>query len=305
MITFKQLDLENLSYSIKFKYQRFATPDYRGMIEGEKADGISFSNSIAIAVEKDSEPVALCLASYYKELAYGNIHSLHVDPSVRNQGIGHSLLKNMEQTLVEKGCQSIILHYRDDEPTTPYLEKILKEEGWSEKEQVVEQYFFDCKTFNPYWYDHPPKFPKGITEFPWKQLKPVEKKQIEKDYSQGHFDSSVNPFLEEKTVEPINSIGLRYKGEVIGWMICHRVAPDTIRYTAFYVKPEHCFRGYPIRLLVDAIRLQKKSTVKWSKFDLNFSQTSYSWIKFCRRRLAPYTLRLVKVYQSWKMFDLN
>lgn len=298
MTTFKQLDLPTLSSSDRTRYKRFTSPKFRCILEGKNPDSISFSKQIAIT----SETNALCLASFYDGLAYADIHSLYVDPSVRNQKIGSQLLKEMEKTLVKMGSESIIMHYQDDDPTTPFLENIFKKESWSVKKQVMEQYFFDCKTFNPYWYKHPPKLPHKIVEFPWDTLKATEREQIEKDYKQGHFDSGVHPFLEEETIEPINSIGLRYKNRVIGWMICHRVAPDTIRYTAFYVKPEFCFRGYSIRLLVDAIQLQQQSTIKWSLFDLNLDQTPKSWIKFCRRRLAPYALKVVRIYQTWKMF---
>jgi hypothetical protein len=32
----------------------------------------------------------------------------------------------------------------------------------------------------------------------------------------------LGPFVEEERIELLNSLGLRYKGEVVGWHITHR-----------------------------------------------------------------------------------
>jgi GNAT superfamily N-acetyltransferase len=55
-------------------------------------------------------------------------------------------------------------------------------------------------------------------------------------------------------LEPTISIGLRWRGEVVGWMICHRVAFDTLQYSAFFVREDLRRRGLGWALVHEAVR---------------------------------------------------
>jgi hypothetical protein len=39
-------------------------------------------------------------------------------------------------------------------------------------------------------------------------------------------------------MEPVNSLGLRFDGQIVEWIITHRIAPGTTRYTALFVHKE-------------------------------------------------------------------
>jgi len=108
---------------------------------------------------------------------------------------------------------------------------------------------------------------------------------------------------EEKIIEYTNSLGLRYKKEVIGWMITHRIAPDTIRYTSLYVDPEYQYKGPSIRLLIESMVLQTRSTIKWALFEINLDQINPSWYKFVQKRLAPYSQKITEIYKTWKQLN--
>ncbi|NET42698.1 hypothetical protein [Okeania sp. SIO2B3] len=44
------------------------------------------------------------------------------------------------------------------------------------------------------------------------------------------YPTSLSPFG-NTPAEPLNSLGLRYETQLVGWMVTHRVATDAIRYS--------------------------------------------------------------------------
>ena len=72
------------------------------------------------------------------------------------------------------------------------------------------------------------------------------------------MDKKFTPFTQEDKIEPLNSLGLRYKDKVIGWMINHRIAPDTIRYTQMYVHPDYQPLSRSILFLAKAIEIHSR-----------------------------------------------
>ena len=83
------------------------------------------------------------------------------------------------------------------------------------------------------------------------------------------------------------SKGLRYKGEVVGWCVTHKMSHDMLRFTTLYIHNEKKRLGPSIRLLINTIKQQQRSPYRWTVFELNLKQTDESWKKFVRRRLAP------------------
>lgn len=296
------LNLSLLPPEKKQMYSLLLEPRHRTCLEGIDPYGLSFGLLLAIGAEENNIPKGICLLSCYPDLNYAEIHSLSVTPPARRLGIGSQLIKAAEASALEKKCSLIQIQYRKEDYTTPFLEKILEKEKWAGPRKIALRFFFDTRSFHPPWFTHPPPLHHSFMAFPWGHLKKDEKQSILKNYKQGHFQPAVFPFQEE-TFEKINSLGLRFKKEVIGWMISHRVAPDTIRYTALYVQPEHQYRGSSIRLLVDAIALQQSSPIRWALFEINLQEASSSWLKFVLKRLAPYAQESITVLQRWKTLN--
>jgi hypothetical protein len=99
-------------------------------------------------------------------------------------------------------------------------------------------------------------------------------------------------------------LGLRYKDQVVGWMITHRVAEDTIRYTKMFVRKDLQSLGRAISLLAKAIKLQLE-TMEDSKAVCTVFADNTEMIRFVDKRLAPH---LNSMRQSWgasKVFGLD
>ncbi|ADI38945.1 putative uncharacterized protein [Waddlia chondrophila 2032/99] len=294
------LDTQNLNPEKKRKYSLFTTPKFRCCLEGKDPYDIGFTEQIAIGIEKNSEPIGLALASLFKGLDYAEIHTINIDIHYKKPNILKNFISEIEKKLFSQNANYITYRFSPDTPIVNSLVPVLEENSWASPKLVMIRYFYDAQAFNPPWYDRPPLLPSGYKTFKWETIRDSELEKIKKDYKQGYFTDHVSPFWEAEKIEPVNSIGLRYKNQVIGWMICHRVAHDTIRYTAFYVKHQFAFTGYPLRLLVDSMKLHQTSTIKWALFELNFQDPPTSWINFVLKRLAPLAQAQIPVYETWK-----
>ena len=294
------LDTQTLDPQKKKAYSLLTTPQFRCCLEGKDPYGISFSKQIALGLEKNGIPIGLALASVYEDLDYADIHTINTDIHYKKPEIFENFIPEIENTLFSRGANYIIYRFFHNHPQAGTLAPILEAREWSPPKLVMVRFFYDAQAFNPPWYDRPPYLPSGYKEFKWTTIRKSELEEIKEDYKKGHFTAQVSPFQDAEIIEPINSIGLRYKNRVIGWMICHRIAHDTIRYTAFYVKPEFTFKGYPIRLLVDSMKLHQKSSVKWALFELNIQDSPETWTNFVFKRLAPLAQAQVQVFETWK-----
>ena len=114
----------------------------------------------------------------------------------------------------------------------------------------------------------------------------------------GALDKRFNPFTQEDKIETLNSLGLRYKDKVIGWMINHRIAPDTIRYTQMYVHPDYQPLSRSILFLAKSIGIQFREAKEVPKGTFRVETHNTPMVKFVHRRLAPY---LEEIRHAWRV----
>ena len=283
---------EELTYPAFRPYLRKITPD---------------SSKVAMGVELDSEPIGLIFAKYATTTAtppktFGQILSFFVVPEYRNQGIGTTLLQKMSAELKHRGCEEISLKYLDN-PCQIALEKILQRQNWLAPEATaLICYGTTAKIKNAriikYFDRLSPALADDYTIFPWHSLT-----EADRDYIKGVIDThpltrKFSPFVEEKKIEPLNSLGLRYKDRVIGWMINHRTAPDTIRYTQMYVHPDYKPLSQSILFLGKAIKLQCEAVPEVPNATFRVETDNTPMVNFVNRRLAPH---LENIRRAWRV----
>jgi GNAT superfamily N-acetyltransferase len=294
------LNLPSLSALELLEYEKLATDYSRSCLHLQHPQEISNTTSIAIAATDNDKPVGLLLASFIPSLRTTEVHSIFVEEPFRHSGIGTQLVIHLEQELHRQKCKNVHFHYPQEEVCTPYLEKILKKQNWSGPRYLKVSLRFLESTFDPPWLRIEYKYPPHFKEFLWKKLLKEDRYSIQNLENQGAIPPFVSPFNDEKTIELENSLGLRYKGEMVGWMITHRTSPDTIRYTSLFIIKKFEKIGPAIKLLSDSILLQKQAKVTWGVFELNFEQSPMSWIKFVKRRLIPYADVVKYTRKCWK-----
>lgn len=254
---------------------------------------------IAVEATRDSYPIGLAFVACEPDIRTGKLLSLFVKEEERGKGIGTALTQKIEEELIQSGCNAISTEFADDNPTRAPFEKILHKRKWTSPTIYMVCCHYEIQKLHPPWFRRSEKLPNDFEEFPWVTLKSEERARLEFQAQQYTFPATISPFIEEETIEPINSLGLRYQGEVIGWMITHRTAPDTITYSSLYTHREYRFKRYAIQLLIDSIRLQQQSPVPYALFRTNLEQADRSWVYFIKRRLIPYAQHVQRIYWCW------
>lgn len=300
MESVRRLDLAVIDEKTRRLFENLTEPQFQCCLRSEQPFGIDNTTIVAIGATVEGQPVGLVLATVFRALRVAEIHSLFVTEEYRNRKIGTRLLTTLQKELASENCYLVTFLYSEESSSTPFLEHILKELHWSESRLFSVQCRFDGRTFNPKWISREYKFPEGFQVFPWKELTQQDRDFLTRRMQQKAIPMTVNPFHNEESIEYMNSLGLRYRGEVIGWMITHKQDEETIKYSSLYIVREFLKQGPAIFLLSEAIRKQIQSPIPWAILEVNISQTELSWLQFIKKRLFPHAISVTHIKQTWK-----
>ncbi len=293
MLTLKLLNPSLISQN-RENYQRLTYPRYRPLL-----DNLQDSRYIAISAEYNQEILGLAIGEI--DYTAAEVLSLFVIPEYRGQGIGNELFVALETEIRAKNCRQIDLIYIPNQ-TVIALEKILQKNGWSEPKVRMLVCITDPKNLKDLtWLNLDKKLPEDYEIFPWRELTSKERKTIEELQEKSPwYPDILSPFTEEDIIEPINSLGLKYNHQVVGWMITHRISENTIRYTKLFVKEELQSIGRGIALLGRAIKLQiNHPEINQGSFTVQVENEKM--VNFTERRLKPYLDSFRKSFISSKL----
>jgi GNAT superfamily N-acetyltransferase len=291
-------DFIELNNKTAILYQNLTYPTYRPRLK------IVDDSILAVGVNFASQPVGLVLAETYTEKNQKNasILSLFVVPEHRGRGLGKSLLNYVENLLYQLGCSQVNVVYVSNS-TTPHWEKILDKFNWSHPQLRMLVCSSIIANFqSATWLKVANTLPSTYTIFPWVELTNQERELIKQQQAiSPWYPEILSPWSEEEIIEPLNSLGLRYKNQVVGWMVTHRVAEDTIRYTKMFVREDVQSLGRAISLLATAIKLQLEN-MQDSKCVCAVFADNTQMIKFVERRLAPHLNSIRRTWGASKVF---
>ncbi len=275
-------------------------PRFRCCLDGKDPDGVENAKVLLFAAMQEEALAALAVAAIYEEVGSAELFSFEIKEEFRSEELGIEMLQKLEEAAFQGNVLIITYFLRKTDPISPLILKILERKRWSAPKLFMTRYFFDTIASHPPFYDYPLQLPAGYQIFPWKNLRKEERRKLLKQYDEGHFSALVSPFHQEEKIEPLNSLGLRYKGEVIGWVITHKISSDTLKYASFYVRPEFRYKGVSMCLMVDSMKRQQRSTVKWSVIEVNAQDRDSSWGKIVDKRLKRFAFFIDEIYLTWK-----
>lgn len=181
--------------------------------------------------------------------------SFTVLPDHRRRGLGAALLAIVERLAAEGGAEVLEGSYRTSWRSREAIEAMLATLGWSPPETRMILARGETSFARSVLRTPEPELPPQARIFAWEDLTAAERGAIEARQQQDRWYPDVlTPFQEEPRLEPTVSVGLRWQGEVAGWMICHRVAFDTIQYSAFFLREDLRGQGLGWGLTREAVR---------------------------------------------------
>lgn len=261
------------------------------------------SKLIACAAFYDSLPVGIIVSSCYPAIGQGLLKHYFVLPEYREKGVGTHLMQTLLNHLHDLKIRSLEIHFNASSLNAPSLQHILKESGWSNPQLLTTRYFFDLHIFNPPWLNNPPQLKKGEELFFLKDLTPDEASTLKRWDKENPLLHLLSPFDDDYPLENLNSMGLRIKGELAGWLATHRIDNRIIRYSSLYLHPEHRGTGSAIALLAASIAIHKeKETNLLGLTEINELNTPLYWKRFVEKRLASESTKLEEIKIS-HIFD--
>ncbi len=281
--------ISSLNNQTAKQYECLTFPSYQRQLQSIE------STTVAIGASLMQQPIGLALAEIKSESddRSAKVLSLFVKERYRNSGIGTALMTKLEAKLLTKGCNKVELVYMSDKPSTTALEKLLTKLNWGESQSrmLVCKSTTDKIATAPWLQKY--KLASAYTLLPWVDLVPRHRQKIyQQQQEQEWYPETLNPFNNANQLEPLNSLCLLYHGDVIGWMITHRINPDTIRYTSLFIRQDLQKVGRAIPILANAIKRQVDSDIVNGIWTV--AMDNDPMVQFVKRRLSPYLTSLTE-----------
>jgi len=244
---------------------------------------------LGVAAFSAETMVGLVITECIANTTSAEIISLFVDPDYRHQGIGTNLVQCLEKGLVKLGCNSVEVKYKTTKITNKAFEPLLKNCNWAKPETKTILGMGTTETFAKAPWLRKYKLSPDFTIFPWQELTDEDRQQIQtRQAEKPWYPEILSPFHPDPRLETLNSLGLSYRGKILGWIINHRVAADTIRYSVLFVAPEIQGSGKGMVLLAESIRLQLNSSITYAKSAVQIHNKPM--LRIVRRHLSPYLI---------------
>ena len=202
------------------------------------------------------EIIAMILAEPQADNAGYTILSGFVDGAHRQQKVATRLIQTLEKQLAQQGVAYLDFSYSTDWNTYPFIEKMLVQQKWEPPQTTLHQFRVPMANLTAAPWRHAYQtLPSEYTFFPWTELTPEERTHLLQQAAHHLFPANMNPFQAE-VHRAWNSMGLRHNGRVVGWMITHHTAADTIQYTSLYLDPQYQNRQIGVALLSASVSKQ-------------------------------------------------
>jgi len=293
-------DIHSLSNKKRTIFKKLVPKDYWKCLRGEDPYDVS-TGEIYAAVANDTHgtSVGIALTAYRPFMQCATLLSLPLNVSSHDQTLSLSLLTSLENDLRQKKCLIFSYTYSSNAPEAAQIESLFQHAGWPPPQPFLVRYHLESAHFSPAWFEHyrQTSLPEDFTLFHWEDLTPSQKEYLHQQEMQNSIPDGVSPFYYENTIEHLNSFGVGHQGKVIGWMITHRINPETLSYSSFYIHPDYRNSIIPLHLLATAIDKQIKSDIPKAFVEFNLSQVDHKWISFAKKRLAPYTTSVERLYE--------
>ncbi len=242
----------------------------------------------AVIANLNGEAVGMALAEAQPDNQGANLLSCFVAAPHRRRGIATRLLAHLEKALAGYGMRHLDLTYRSDWPSLPIVEQFLARHNWLPPKTNLHQYKVNMAdlAFAPWLYDELAKLPAGFECFPWSDLPAAERTTIQqKQADGGWYPANLDPFQADEYLA-FNGMGLRYQGQVVGWMVTHRSASDAIQYTSLFLAPQHQRQRLGVPLLAATLQRQLESDIPYAIWQVEANNEAM--LVFVRRFLQAY-----------------
>ena len=188
--------------------------------------------------------------------AHPEMLSLFVHSDWRGKGIGTRLVGALEDCLREAGHTIVDAVYMTGRPTAAAVERIFQKRGWGNPvTRAISVRFTPEEATRTPWFKRVSLPPGDYEIFPWTELTAEERDLIKRSHEQTPWIAKgLEPWKHDYYgFDPISSLGLRYRGTVVGWVINHRISTGCVRFTCSFMRDDLSRRGRILPLYTESI----------------------------------------------------
>lgn len=214
---------------------------------------------LALMARLGDRPVGLALAELPLSTASSpELLSLFVEPAFRNRGIGRRLVEATEREVASEGATSLTAVYTAGRPSIAAVERILWKRGWQAPEPRTVSVRFapaDFLASDLFSERRMAALGANLELFPWRELGAAEKAAMRASDERNRWITPMLAFwrYERAGFDELSSVGARYKGEVVGWVINHSLGTDAVRFTCSFLRKDISRRGRIVPLYRESL----------------------------------------------------
>ena len=178
---------------------------------------------IAVAARRGSEPIGLALLAPSQHPGAAELLSLCVSYDLRRQGIGSALLEASLARAAAAGFRAVLSYHSSRLPAVEGFEATLRKAGWSPPDPVNIRVMLRCGPMRTAMTEWPGMrrllANPGIECVLWRDLASAEIARLQGLSGEPQCPESLrlDPWLAH--IDADLSIGLRVKGEAVGWVL--------------------------------------------------------------------------------------
>lgn len=289
--------------TIRYEQLQPGTPGFSEFTFPKYHDLLSFvppPAPIAIAAWDGDQPVGLLLARQTLDKSFAVLFSIMVKAPYRQHGIGTSLLRQLDQILIDQGISCLRCNYLTTLPCAASLENLLAREGWSDPKpnMLILRCTLESVRGAP-WLEIDRV--QGFEIVPWVSLgKEVREEIRQSDEAEHWIAPDLNPFDYEFRCNQATSTALLQNGKVRGWIITHQL-DNVLRFTCSFVHPKLQRLGRLLLLVRESVHRAADSGFCEAMWTIPFSHASMA--KFAQKWMQPYAVAFGESRDREKNFN--
>jgi GNAT superfamily N-acetyltransferase len=253
-------------------------------------------NAVVLAALWLGQPAGLLVARARSDLGRGIIVSVFVSEMYRNTGLGTALVKEAEQYLRKKGCQSLAITFPNEPEHSSALLGIMEKCGWGEPRKSHE--ILKYKVALPLWMQKL-SFRDSDRAVPWNDISSKMLVDV-KNSLDGWYSQRVSPFRND--VYAPASFWFLADDKIAGWLVTRRNG-DILVYNTCYVRKEFQGTGRFLPVLTQAVKKQLELAIPYACHRIEYipNVPNTYLLRFHKKHLKPLACLVRGYYQAVKI----
>lgn len=244
--------------------------------------------SIYSGVHFNGQPVGIAIATIKKDGDVAELIYIYVRKKFRRFGIGSSLIQHLEQRLNVASCTMYSTSFVRGINGSDGLEKFFSKNEYHLA--GTDMFIFNMTLQEQYlalpWMKNI-QLPRHFTIFPWGELTDQDRMDIlagKNDW----YPATLDPLQYKEKIERDTSLGLKYKNDIIGWLITYYTASNKLEYANLFTKHHFQTRGRGIALMMKAMELQLQKRPEDQQLYFRVAADNQRMLTFLEKRVEPF-----------------